>query len=203
MTPLQPDTFYHIYNRANGRENLFDEKQNYHFFLEKYKKYISPIAETWAYCLMPNHFHLLVEIRSEEELKRRRRRKTFPKFETLEKLVSRQFANLFSSYTQAFHKLYQRTGSLFQKNFKRKEIDSGEYLTEAILYIHTNPVHHGVTDTIDDRSHSSYPDVVYGKNEYIDLSALIDRFGTKEQFVGCHKNKTAWELGSEITLEEV
>ena len=136
MTPLQPDTFYHIYNRANGRENLFDEKQNYHFFLEKYKKYISPIAETWAYCLMPNHFHLLVEIRSEEELKRRRRRKTFPKFETLEKLeeseleklVSRQFANLFSSYTQAFHKLYQRTGSLFQKNFKRKEIHSGEYL---------------------------------------------------------------------------
>lgn len=161
MTPLQPDTFYHIYNRANGRENLFDEKQNYHFFLEKLEE------------------------------------------SELEKLVSRQFANLFSSYTQAFHKLYQRTGSLFQKNFKRKEIDSGEYLTEAILYIHTNPVHRGVTDTIDDRPHSSYPDVVYGKDEYIDLSALIDRFGTKEQFVECHKNKTAWELGSEITLEEV
>ena len=161
MTPLQPDTFYHIYNRANGRENLFDEKQNYHFFLEKLEE------------------------------------------SELEKLVSRQFANLFSSYTQAFHKLYQRTGSLFQKNFKRKEIDSGEYLNGGHI-IHPYQSCTSRRYRYNRRSaHSSYPDVVYGKNEYIDLSALIDRFGTKEQFVGCHKNKTAWELGSEITLEEV
>jgi len=65
---LAPEDVYHIYNCANGTENLFREERNYHFFLEKYFKYAHPIAETFAYCLMPNHFHIMVRIRSEEDL---------------------------------------------------------------------------------------------------------------------------------------
>ena len=72
---------YHIYNYANGNENLFREQKNYEYFLEKYKQHINPIAETIAWCLMPNHFHLLVKIKTEEEIV-----STFPKFQTLEKL---------------------------------------------------------------------------------------------------------------------
>jgi REP element-mobilizing transposase RayT len=63
MPPLQPDTSYHIFNHANGFENVFREAENYRYFLEKYRLYISPIAETYAWCLMPNHFHLVVRIR--------------------------------------------------------------------------------------------------------------------------------------------
>ena len=68
MEPLLPDYFYHIYNHANGDDNLFREQENYRFFLQQYAKYINPIADTYAYCLMPNHFHLLVKIKEEQDL---------------------------------------------------------------------------------------------------------------------------------------
>ena len=115
MDIMHPCICYHIYNHANGEDNLFRERENYRFFLQQYEKHITPVADTLAYCLMPNHFHLLVRIKDAEALLQ-----TFPKFETLEKLaasniISKQFANLFSSYTQAFNKKYDRKGSLFQK----------------------------------------------------------------------------------------
>lgn len=106
---------------------------------------------------MPNHFHLLVKIKFEDEIA-----STFPKFGTLEKLeaksnfISKQFANFFSSYTQSFNKVYGRRGSLFLKNFKRKEISDENYLRNLILYIHLNPVKHGFTNDILDWKWVSY-----------------------------------------------
>jgi len=76
MDSLQPSRFYHIYNHANGSENIFRDAENYRFFLEKYELYISPVAETFAWCLMPNHFHLLIQIRDETTLLA----KALPKF---------------------------------------------------------------------------------------------------------------------------
>ena len=66
--PLEPDRIYHIYNRGINGENIFKEERNYAYFLTKYAKCISPIADTYAYCLLKNHFHLAVKIKTEEEL---------------------------------------------------------------------------------------------------------------------------------------
>ncbi|MGB4776434.1 MAG: hypothetical protein WBP45_14755, partial [Daejeonella sp.] len=79
---LLPSLYYHIYNHANGQDNLFLTPENYRFFLQQYTKHIYPVAHTLAYCLLPNHFHLLIRIRNEEVLL-----KAFPKFKTLEKLI--------------------------------------------------------------------------------------------------------------------
>ena len=79
------EKYYHIYNHANGNENLFREQKNYEYFLEKYKQHINPIAETIAWCLMPNHFHLLVKIKTEEEIVSTSFSAS-PKFGNLEKL---------------------------------------------------------------------------------------------------------------------
>ncbi|HRP60464.1 MAG TPA: transposase, partial [Vicingus sp.] len=57
---LETKCYYHIYNRANGSEKIFLNEENYLFFLQKYIEYIHPIAETYCYCLMPNHFHFLI-----------------------------------------------------------------------------------------------------------------------------------------------
>ena len=65
--PLIPDAYYHIYNRGNNREDIFVEDENYRFFLQRYLQYIEPIAYTYAYCLLPNHFNFLVRIRNVEE----------------------------------------------------------------------------------------------------------------------------------------
>ena len=58
--PIEADNFYHIYNHAVGKENLFENEQNYLFFLQKFAEYFNPVVETFAYCLMPNHFHFII-----------------------------------------------------------------------------------------------------------------------------------------------
>ena len=66
--PLEYGRYYHIYNRAIGEENLFRHHENYEYFLRLYDKYINPVAETFAWVLLPAHFHLLVRIKEEEEI---------------------------------------------------------------------------------------------------------------------------------------
>ena len=68
IEPVEHGKYYHIYNRGINGENLFREKDNYIHFLNLYDKYIEHIAETSAWCLMPNHFHLLVRIKDEDEI---------------------------------------------------------------------------------------------------------------------------------------
>ncbi len=143
---MEPGQTYHIYNHANGDENLFREPDNYRYFLKQYQKHVHPVVDTFAYCLMPNHFHILVRVKDINYLTG-----AFPKFQTLEKFknineedkrisyfVSKQFANFFSSYTQAFNKMFNRKGSLFIKNFKRKTIDSDQQWQDTFQYIHHN-----------------------------------------------------------------
>jgi len=196
---MLPSTFYHIYNHANGSENLFREKENYRFFLEKWGKYIEPIANTYAYCLMPNHIHFLIQIKSIEGVEL-----AFGKFETFqkfEKKVSKQFANLFSSYTQAYNKMYCRKGSLFIPNFKKKEITSDIYLTNVIFYIHHNPVHHGFTENIADWPHSSYHAIVSDKLTRVKRKEVQDWFGSKEELREFHNQsiKNLEKLENEFT----
>jgi REP element-mobilizing transposase RayT len=66
--PLLYNTYYHIYNRGNNGENIFIQERNYDHFMNLYAKFIEPISETFGYCLLRNHFHVLVKIKSEEEI---------------------------------------------------------------------------------------------------------------------------------------
>ena len=110
--PLVSGYYYHIYNRGNNGANLFIEARNYNYFLKLYIKHIYPIADTYAYCLMGNHFHLLVKMKPAST--------DLPGFKNLEGLdYSQAFSNLFNAYTKSINRAYNRTGSLFQKNFKR------------------------------------------------------------------------------------
>jgi hypothetical protein len=61
--PLQPGNYYHIFNHGNNRENIFIQERNYTYFLQLYTRYIDPVADTFAYCLLRNHFQLLVRIK--------------------------------------------------------------------------------------------------------------------------------------------
>src|SRR6476620_11518170 len=67
--PLYPDSYYHIYNRGNNGDNLFYKKENYFHFLKKFNHYLDHYLDTFAYCLLPNHFHLLVRIKDFKEFK--------------------------------------------------------------------------------------------------------------------------------------
>src|SRR5262245_59442936 len=127
-TPLEYRHYYHIYNRGVNRQNIFFEEQNYHYFLKLYVKYIVPVADTYAYCLMRNHFHFLVRMKTVEE---QMKDQISPVPETAEVSETSavlaktsavsvplkpnlQFSHFFNSYAKAINKTYQRTGSLFQ-----------------------------------------------------------------------------------------
>ncbi len=203
MEKLIPNLSYHIFNHANGFENIFSEDENYRFFLDKYKLYIAPIAETYAYCLLPNHFHLVVRIRRKEVIEELIRNKyNFPKVSfdfgkvreevnvsdgDIEKYLSKQFSNLFSSYTQSFNRMYKRMGSLFIKNFRREVILDKEYFLNAVVYTHRNPVHHGFCNRYTDWSYTSYCEISERRSEVIDVNKLLAVFKSKEHFVDFHK----------------
>ena len=110
-THLQPGAYYHIYNRGTNLENIFREERNYTYFLQLYARYIEPVAETYAYCLLKNHFHVLVSIKAPG-----------PGADA-NHAPSQAFSNLFNAYSKAINKAYMRTGSPFEHPFGRVEVN--------------------------------------------------------------------------------
>ena len=183
MTPpaLSPSLFYHIYNRGNNRENIFREKRNYQYYMQLYEKYITPVAETYAYCLLRNHFHLLVRTRSEDEIQVFRdaanRKISSP---------SMEFGKLFNAYAKAFNKTYQRTGSLFQKPFGRVLVKSNAHLFHLVRYIHRNPQKHGFVDDFSEWPYSSYQVSLSDKPTRIQRHDVLEWFGDRSGFIELH-----------------
>ena len=178
MTPLTPGYYYHIYNRGNNREPIFFSDDNYRYFLKSYAEYIEPVAETFAYCLLPNHFHILVQIKEQQG------ENTKP--------TSQQFANFFNSYTKSINKAYQRTGSLFEKRFGRILIESNEQLLWLVVYIHRNPQKHGLIADFRHYRHSSYQTILKAGNApkiatKIKTDAVLSWFGGLLPFVHAHE----------------
>ena len=184
-SPLYAGEIYHVYNRGNNKEPIFRSSENYHYFILLYTQYIFPIADTYAYCLMNNHFHLCIRIREEDGTNEayQLRKQTI----AWEAYVSLQFKNLFSTYTKAFNKMYERTGSLFQKPFGRIHVDSDQYLAHLIQYIHQNPKKHGFVDHFSDWPYSSWD--TFGKTgkTRIPREGVFDFFSDKEQFMDAHE----------------
>jgi len=196
---LAPDTYYHIFNRGINSETLFKEKRNYAFFLSRYLKYISPIARTYAFCLLKNHFHFLICTRSEETLKN-----FMPvgKAYSTEQIISLQFSHLFNSYAQAVNKRFSRTGGLFETPFRRIEINEEYYLLHLIAYIHLNPIKHGFTKDYINYLYSSYHLLLEGKSKILETQTVLSWFGGQELFSSFHNN---WldrlDFDSKITFD--
>jgi putative transposase len=182
---LLPGCFYHVYNRGNNRENLFLEERNFLYFLQLYSHYIAPIAETFAYCLMPNHFHFLIRIRSliDEGIM------LWDKVSSISKPISpsRCFSNLFNAYTKTINEGYDRTGSLFQKPFHRNLVDSDAYFTNLVFYIHFNPQKHGFVDDFREWRWSSYSAYCSNSVTCISRDIVLDWFGGIRQFQEFHQ----------------
>ncbi len=213
--PLIFGQFYHIYNRGIDRCDLFREPDNYEYFLGQYDKYISPVAETFAWVLMPNHFHLLVRVKEEGEIGFIPV-KPLPEFSTAERIEKggvspsavlnpnggcilkkyspvNQFSHLFNSYAQAFNKRFGRTGSLFQHPFKRKLITNERHLKHVILYIHNNPVHHGFCSHAMEYPWSSYLSCISIKPTKLKRETVLGWFDSEANFKQLHHKKIEYE----------
>ena len=165
---INSDTYYHIYNRGNNKQPVFFENDNYIFFLNQFKKHVSPFCEVYAYCLMPNHFHFFLRIDDKE-------------------MFEKGVKNFFISYSKAINKKHNRVGSLFQGRYKASEITTDSYYTTIIAYIHQNPVVAGLVKNMDDYKYSSYPAYLSNKDTILNKQEVLEWFDGSDAFIQHHK----------------
>jgi len=180
--PLEPGHFYHIYNRGNNRENIFIEERNYRYFMQLYQKYLLPVCDTFAYCLMRNHFHVLVRVKELQN----QTSEVSKTSEVSSKAIAQQFSNFFNSYAKAINTTYKRTGSLFQNRFGRIEVDSDRYFAQLIHYIHFNPQKHGFVEDFRQYPYSSYQAIVSEKPTRLCRTEVLNWFQGKDSFEKIH-----------------
>lgn len=152
MAVFQEDEFYHIYNQGNNKQAIFLDEDNYTYFLSLVEKLVVPKCDLVSWCLMPNHFHLLVKSNSESV-----KEKSVGSLRLTE--LSNAIRVLQSNYTLAFNKRNYRTGSLFRPKFKSKLIDTtidDKYLRTCFHYIHQNPLKAGLVQRMEDWKYSSF-----------------------------------------------
>lgn len=119
------NAFYHVFNRGVNKENIFLSKEDYSFFLHKLIKLRQKYDHSiYAYCLMPNHFHLSIHTRKIS--------------------ISKIMSSLLTSYSQYFNKRYKHSGPVFQNRFKSILIENDKYFLKISQYIYVNPVKSGI-----------------------------------------------------------
>ena len=186
LTHFESDKYYHIINHAVGSENLFRNEDNYLYFLDRYAHYTLPIFETYAYCLMPNHFHCLVRILPIEQLSVNEKFKG-----NVHRFVMQEFSNMLNGYAKAYNKRFERKGALFIDYTKRFEIATDNYFTAVVNYIHQNPVNHGFVKKVSDWKYSSYHAFLSNKKTKIMREEVLNWFGDVASFEEFHQNNTA------------
>ena len=125
-----PDAWYHVMNRGRRSEAIFQEKKDYFTFIDLLKEAV----DLWnlrvsAYCLLSNHYHLLVQ--------------------TPDANLSRCMRHINGVYTQRFNRSHHLDGQLFRGRYKSILIDADPYLLELIRYIHRNPIESGIVKNLE------------------------------------------------------
>lgn len=169
---LLPKNTYHIYNRGNNKQIIFIEERNY-TYLDKINKHICKYSDVLAYCLMPNHFHIMIHTRN-----------------NLQNMnLNNEIAIMLRSYTRAINVQENRTGSLFQQKTKAKNV--GSYTNVCFNYIHQNPLNSMLTNKLEDWQFSSFNEYL-GKSSHgicnIELGGKLIDFKSKEEFYSLSYN---------------
>ncbi len=212
-TEFEDECFYHVYNRTIDRGKLFATDGNFEFFLKRLDSYLSGFVEVYAYCLMDNHFHLLIKVSSDEAIRTNLAtfeeinstkilalKKKEPPKKTVHEIISHQFKKFFQSYAMAYNKQQGRVGTLFQTPFKRVKIDYDVYFTSIIKYIHTNPRKHGVEADFRRYRWSSYQRILLERPTKLRKKEVLNWFGGKKSFIDAHEGD--FDLPNGWGLEE-
>lgn len=162
-----PNSYYHLYNRGWNRTDIFLDDEDYRYFEYLLRRHLSPepikdkkgreyihhyeYLKLNAYCLMPNHFHMLV-------------------YQYEEEAISKLASSLFTAYTMYFNKKYRRRGSLFENTYKAVRIDNNPQLMHITRYIHLNHKDYRKW------KYSSYRDYLKSAREWIDSNPVLELF---------------------------
>lgn len=161
---------YHVYNRGNNKAPIFFSPENYSYLLGKIRKEWSIFCDIYSYCLMPNHFHFIIE---PNEIGCRNI--ILKEKESHLQNLSKAIGKTLSSYTRAINKQNHTSGTLFQKKTKAKclthdhltdmEFTKIDYLHNCLFYIHNNPLSANLVNSLTEWPHSSWADYYGYRNE--------------------------------------
>ena len=198
-TVFEESKVYHVYNRAINNEQLFLNDNNCEYFLKKYDHYLSDYVDTYAWCLMGNHFHLMIRVKEnfgaagspnlDKDIAKKQ----------IDNPISNQFNLFFRSYALAFNKQNKRIGSLFQSPFKRVAVENENYFTNLLCYIHNNAVHHGIVKSTENWKWSSYQTILSEAPTKVKREMVLKWFNGKVEFIEYHKQKN--NLTEELIIE--
>ena len=154
-----PGAWYHVMNRGRRREDIFLSRHDYETFI----KVLQKTSNGWnlkisAYCLMSNHYHLLVH--------------------TPDGNISRCMRHINGVYTQRFNRYHNKDGPLFRGRYKAVLVDSDSYLLEVLRYVHRNPLRAGTTEKLSDFAWSSHHGYISNakKWEWLHKDVLLTMF---------------------------
>jgi REP element-mobilizing transposase RayT len=172
---IEPFYYYHIYNRGINKQPIFFDASDYKKFLAFCAYHTEPFLDVLAYCLIPNHFHMLIYVQKDCN-------------RLIKRNLSNPIGNWLNAYAQYFNKKTDRTGSLFQRPFKRKRITTQEYLMRAIYYIHRNPMHHRITNKPENYTFSSYKTITEKSSDsFIKKDHVLTWFENSRHFDEYHR----------------
>jgi REP element-mobilizing transposase RayT len=159
-----PGLLYHIIVRGNQRQQTFRSDDDYKAYLDRLEKYRAKFRiKVYAYCLMPNHVHLLLESGSTP--------------------LAKFMQGLQQSYTQYFNRRHRKVGHLFQGRYKAIVCDKDKYLLALVRYIHLNPVRAGLTKRPDRYPHSGHRSyLINGPKKLIEAGPILNLLGGKRAY---------------------
>ena len=195
LAHFEPGKTYHVYNKTNNKELLFRTDENCHYFLNQYNKFISPIADTYAWNLLPTHFHFMIKVKSQDKimsyvnslLDRTKAQNEYLVNNDNNALSLSQFKRFFTSYAMAFNTMFKRTGNLFYRTFKRVAITSDEQFTQTLIYIHANAQKHKLVKDFTLHPWTSYHSIVSDKPTRLLKDEVLQWFGGRDQFIETHR----------------
>jgi putative transposase len=191
---LQPNAVYHVFSHAVENNNLFYDTGNYSYFLKKWAHFSKDYFRTYAFCLMPNHFHLCFQTLATDEARivadmpRLVAQAKQAQPDTLPLYHSKRMNSFLSSYVQSFNKYRRRKGTLFRSQFGRIQIKDSDYFKDLICYIHHNPIHHFDATGYHEWAYSSFES--YRRlNEwaFLDTEIALNRFGSTKSLLDYHE----------------
>jgi len=177
-----PDAWYHVMNRGRRGEEIFTRKNDYTVFIDLIKELVEDYnVKIAAYCLMPNHYHLLVQ--------------------TPDANISRSMRHLNGVYTQRFNRIHHCDGQLFRGRYKSILVDADRYLLELLRYIHRNPLESGLVENLQKYSWSSHKGYLSGakKWDWLHKDFILSLFSKNE----AESVRRYRQFVSKVILEEI
>ncbi|MCX5848910.1 MAG: transposase [Deltaproteobacteria bacterium] len=183
---IYPDAWYHVMNRGRSRVQIYREQDDYFAFVELLRE----ASAMWkvriaAYCLMSNHYHLLIQTPGAN--------------------LSRFMRHLNGIYTQYFNRTYKSDGPLFRGRYKSIVVESDSYLLELVRYIHRNPLQAGLVKRLEDYRWSSHRMYISRGNEinwlhkeYVLSMLEADKQKRRQAYIDFIKKEEEAEMLSKI-----